>query len=177
MPSLALCFAHICYLTQHHDVMAANTDSRQSLRLFQPRRWFGSASDAVLRHVAVPSESPPAFSPLVIVLCANSHSSLMLWLCVCPPDKLDGLRTGTKRKRDWEAIASRMEDYLQLPDDYDTRASEPGKKRVRWADLEEKKDADRKRAIGFVVGQTDWEKITDESGHLAEKALNRTKYI
>lgn len=45
-------------------------------------------------------------------------------------DKLDGLRTGTKRKRDWEAIASRMEDYLQLPDDYDTRASEPGKKRV-----------------------------------------------
>lgn len=46
-------------------------------------------------------------------------------------DKLDGLRTGAKRKRDWEAIASRMEDYLQLPDDYDTRASEPGKKRVR----------------------------------------------
>uniref|UniRef100_A0A2D4LNZ4 YLP motif-containing protein 1 n=1 Tax=Micrurus spixii TaxID=129469 RepID=A0A2D4LNZ4_9SAUR len=92
-------------------------------------------------------------------------------------DKLDGLRTGTKRKRDWEAIASRMEDYLQLPDDYDSRASEPGKKRVRWADLEEKKDADRKRAIGFVVGQTDWEKITDESGHFAEKALNRTKYI
>lgn len=45
-------------------------------------------------------------------------------------DKLDGLRTGTKRKRDWEAIASRMEDYLQLPDDYDSRASEPGKKRV-----------------------------------------------
>ncbi|KYO27611.1 hypothetical protein Y1Q_0005185 [Alligator mississippiensis] len=44
-------------------------------------------------------------------------------------DKLDGLRTGAKRKRDWEAIASRMEDYLQLPDDYDTRASEPGKKR------------------------------------------------
>ncbi|KAJ6661270.1 hypothetical protein lerEdw1_015407 [Lerista edwardsae] len=92
-------------------------------------------------------------------------------------DKLDGLRTGAKRKRDWEAIASRMEDFLQLPDDYDTRASEPGKKRVRWADLEEKKDADRKRAIGFVVGQTDWEKITDESGHLAERALNRTKYI
>ena len=55
----------------------------------------------------------------------------MLRLCVCPSDKLDGLRTGTKRKRDWEAIASRMEDYLQLPDDYDTRASEPGKKRVR----------------------------------------------
>lgn len=48
---------------------------------------------------------------------------------------------------------------------------------VRWADLEEKKDADRKRAIGFVVGQTDWEKITDESGQLAQRALNRTKYF
>ncbi|XP_066463773.1 YLP motif-containing protein 1 isoform X2 [Eleutherodactylus coqui] len=89
-------------------------------------------------------------------------------------DKLDGLKT---RKRDWESMAGCMEDYLQLPDDYDTRESAPGKKRVRWADLEEKKDADRKRAIGFVVGQTDWEKITDKSGHLAERALNRTKYI
>uniref|UniRef100_H3BHW8 YLP motif-containing protein 1 n=1 Tax=Latimeria chalumnae TaxID=7897 RepID=H3BHW8_LATCH len=92
-------------------------------------------------------------------------------------DKLDGIRTGNKRKRGWESIAQRMEDYLQLPDDYATRASEPGKKRVRWADLEEKKDADRKRAIGFVVGQTDWEKITDETGQLAERALNRTKYF
>lgn len=116
----------------------------------------------------------PSFS---FVCPVQIHTPLMSWLCVCPSDKLDGLRTGTKRKRDWEAIASRMEDYLQLPDDYETRASEPGKKRVRWADLEEKKDADRKRAIGFVVGQTDWEKITDESGHLAERALNRTKYI
>ncbi|OCT68151.1 YLP motif-containing protein 1 [Xenopus laevis] len=91
-------------------------------------------------------------------------------------DKLDGLK-GSKRRRDWESAGNRLEDYLQLPDDYDTREYEPGKKRVRWADLEEKKDADRKRAIGFVVGQTDWEKITDKSGHLAERALNRTKYI
>ncbi|XP_068110635.1 YLP motif-containing protein 1 isoform X2 [Hyperolius riggenbachi] len=90
-------------------------------------------------------------------------------------DKLDGLKSN-KRKRDYE-LAHGMEDFLQLPDDYDTRESEPGKKRVRWADLEEKKDADRKRAIGFVVGQTDWDKITDKSGHLAERALNRTKYI
>uniref|UniRef100_A0A8C4XEA4 YLP motif-containing protein 1 n=1 Tax=Erpetoichthys calabaricus TaxID=27687 RepID=A0A8C4XEA4_ERPCA len=91
-------------------------------------------------------------------------------------DKLDGLRSSCKRKREWDPMAG-MEDYLQLPDDYDTRMSEPGKKRVRWADLEEKKDAERKRAIGFVVGQTDWEKITDESGQLAQRALNRTKYF
>ncbi|XP_054616961.1 YLP motif-containing protein 1 isoform X2 [Dunckerocampus dactyliophorus] len=91
-------------------------------------------------------------------------------------DKLDGLGSGGKRKREGEHMAG-MEDYLQLPDDYATRMSQPGKKRVRWADLEEQKDADRKRAIGFVVGQTDWEKITDDSGLLAQKALNRTKYF
>uniref|UniRef100_A0A671V5H6 YLP motif-containing protein 1 n=1 Tax=Sparus aurata TaxID=8175 RepID=A0A671V5H6_SPAAU len=89
-------------------------------------------------------------------------------------DKLDGLRGSGKRKR--EDMAG-LDDYLQLPDDYATRTSEPGKKRVRWADLEEQKDADRKRAIGFVVGQTDWERITDESGQLAQRALNRTKYF
>ncbi|KAM3860949.1 uncharacterized protein ylpm1 [Diretmus argenteus] len=91
-------------------------------------------------------------------------------------DKLDGLMGGGKRKREGEGMAD-MEDFLQLPDDYATRMSEPGKKRVRWADLEEQKEADRKRAIGFVVGQTDWERITDESGQLAQRALNRTKYF
>uniref|UniRef100_A0A671V2U8 YLP motif-containing protein 1 n=1 Tax=Sparus aurata TaxID=8175 RepID=A0A671V2U8_SPAAU len=89
-------------------------------------------------------------------------------------DKLDGLRGSGKRKH---GDMAGLDDYLQLPDDYATRTSEPGKKRVRWADLEEQKDADRKRAIGFVVGQTDWERITDESGQLAQRALNRTKYF
>ncbi|XP_006884844.1 PREDICTED: YLP motif-containing protein 1 [Elephantulus edwardii] len=82
-------------------------------------------------------------------------------------------------KRDRETHRDRDRD--RGGPDYDRdrfdRDRRPRDDRVRWADLEEKKDADRKRAIGFVVGQTDWEKITDESGHLAEKALNRTKYI
>ncbi|XP_036832238.1 YLP motif-containing protein 1 [Oncorhynchus mykiss] len=91
-------------------------------------------------------------------------------------DKLDGLVMGGKRKREGDDVAG-MDDFLQLPDDYATRHSEPGKKRVRWADLEEQKDAERKRDIGFVVGQTDWEKITDQSGQIAQRALNRTKYF
>ena len=41
-------------------------------------------------------------------------------------DKLDGIRLN-KRK---ELEPQRMEDYLQLPDDYESRTSEPGKKRV-----------------------------------------------
>lgn len=68
-----------------------------------------------------------------------------------------------------------LDDYLQLPDDYEERQSQPGKKRVRWADIEEGKQQKRMRDIGFVVGQTDWSKFTDPSQ--AEKALTRTKYI
>lgn len=46
---------------------------------------------------------------------------------------------------------------------------------VRWADIEEKKNQERAREIGFVVGQTDWNKIMDDN--YAQNALNRTKYI
>ncbi|XP_013386557.1 YLP motif-containing protein 1 isoform X2 [Lingula anatina] len=87
-------------------------------------------------------------------------------------DKLDGLRVG-KRKR--EPSPQRLEDYLQLPDDYDSRTSKPGQKRVRWADIEEKRHQLRRRELGFIVGQTDWERITDDT--YADRLLNQTKYI
>lgn len=89
-------------------------------------------------------------------------------------DKLDGIRLG-KRRRSASPTLS-LDDYLQL-DVYRTRQTDPGKKRVRWADMEERKQQLRRRELGFVVGQTqrDWEKITDDS--YADRALNRTKYI
>lgn len=43
-------------------------------------------------------------------------------------DKLDGLVGGSKRKR--ESDVAGIEDLFQLPDDYATRMSQPGKKRV-----------------------------------------------
>lgn len=46
-------------------------------------------------------------------------------------DKLDGIRLNKKK----ESAPQRMEDYLQLPDDYETRTSQPGKKRVMWMSL------------------------------------------
>lgn len=49
-------------------------------------------------------------------------------------DKLDGLVMGGKRKREGDDVAG-MDDFLQLPDDYATRHSEPGKKRVKWHTL------------------------------------------
>jgi len=46
---------------------------------------------------------------------------------------------------------------------------------VRWADIEERKDQMRRRELGFVIGQTDWAKMMDDT--YADRALNRTKYI
>ena len=41
--------------------------------------------------------------------------------------------------------------------------------------MEEMKDQQHARDIGFVVGQTNWDRLTDDD--YAHKALNRTKYI
>ncbi|BET01074.1 YLP motif containing 1 [Nesidiocoris tenuis] len=87
-------------------------------------------------------------------------------------DRLDGLakaRTSTTIK-----------DWLQLPEDYfEARSSAAavsgGKKRVRWADLEERYEQEKMRAIGFVVGQTDWNRMLDPTG--GQSALTQTKYI
>lgn len=85
-------------------------------------------------------------------------------------DRLDGL---SKARR-----ATSIKDWLQLPEDYfETSQSStvPGKKRVRWADLEERREQEKMRAIGFVVGQTDWIRMLDPSG--GQSKLTQTKYI
>lgn len=46
---------------------------------------------------------------------------------------------------------------------------------VRWADIEEKRTQEKMRAIGFVVGQTDWKRMMDPNA--GNRALNKTKYI
>lgn len=63
-----------------------------------------------------------------------------------------------------------QDDYVQAFDDV-----EPGKKRVRWADIEEKKAQEKMRAIGFVVGQTDWNRMMDPTD--GQGALTKTKFI
>ncbi|CAK1582832.1 unnamed protein product [Parnassius mnemosyne] len=67
-----------------------------------------------------------------------------------------------------------MEDYLQI-DDWKPNVSKPGKKTVRWADIEERRQQEKIRAIGFVVGQTDWNRMTDPT--MGSSALTQTKYI
>jgi predicted kinase len=79
---------------------------------------------------------------------------------------------GTKNKK-FERVT--MAEYLQTNDEWTMRPSASGKKRVRWADIEEKKEQQRMREVGFIVGQTDWNRMTDTSD--GRSALERTKYI
>jgi YLP motif-containing protein 1 len=46
---------------------------------------------------------------------------------------------------------------------------------VRWADLEERKEQEKMRAVGFVVGHTNWDRMMDPTK--GGSALTRTKYI
>lgn len=46
---------------------------------------------------------------------------------------------------------------------------------VRWADIEERREQDKQRAIGFVVGQTNWDNILGNND--GSEALNKIKYI
>ncbi|XP_032233841.2 YLP motif-containing protein 1-like [Nematostella vectensis] len=80
-------------------------------------------------------------------------------------NKLDGIRPLRKRARE--------ESPLLVPDDdddpYDEKEDDMriGKKRVRWADQEEKKQMEHRRRIGFCIG-TDWSLLTDPNARIPE---------
>ncbi|XP_052888561.1 uncharacterized protein LOC128297047 [Anopheles moucheti] len=93
--------------------------------------------------------------------------------------RLDGISKPLKRP-------PTLEDYLQLDDfnseehenanQQDAPSSSGGKKkRVRWADVEERKAQEKMRQLGFVVGVTDWKRMMDPSE--GSSALTQTKYI
>lgn len=46
---------------------------------------------------------------------------------------------------------------------------------MRWADIEERKEQEKLKAIGFVVGHTDWNRMMDPTG--GASALNKIKFI
>lgn len=54
-------------------------------------------------------------------------------------------------------------------------APSSGKKRVRWADIEERKAQSKMRKMGFVVGVTDWSRMMDPTD--GGSALTKTKFI
>ncbi len=48
---------------------------------------------------------------------------------------------------------------------------------VRWADIEEKRERDKQRAIGFVVGQSNWNNLLGKPDDDGSTALTKIKYI
>lgn len=48
--------------------------------------------------------------------------------------------------------------------------------KVRWADIEEKREQEKQRAIGFVVGQTNWNNLIEQPRDHTH-ALTKIKYI
>ncbi|KAK9304118.1 hypothetical protein QLX08_004390 [Tetragonisca angustula] len=87
-------------------------------------------------------------------------------------DKLDRLDGLAKKKN--EGKVQTMKDFLQVPDYYNMEDTS-GKKRVRWADLEERKEQEKMRAVGFVVGHTNWDRMMDPTK--GGSALTRTKFF
>lgn len=72
-----------------------------------------------------------------------------------------------------DAHHSSINEWLDI-DSSDTK--DTGKKRVRWADIEERRKQVKQRDIGFVVGQTNWKRLMDPNEGTQE-ALERTKII
>ncbi|CAB4005039.1 Hypothetical predicted protein, partial [Paramuricea clavata] len=80
-------------------------------------------------------------------------------------DKLDGIRPrGTKRKAHDSPLAEDLDD-----DPYDEREEDMrlGKKRVRWADIEDRKHLEHRRKIGFCIG-TDWSILTNPDAEIPQ---------
>jgi len=73
-----------------------------------------------------------------------------------------------------DAHHSSINEWLDI-DNSDTKDT-GGKKRVRWADIEERRKQVKQRDIGFVVGQTNWKRLMDPNEGTQE-ALERTKII
>jgi len=86
--------------------------------------------------------------------------------------RLDGTTEKAKAKL---AAHHTIEDWLELEKE-DISPAQDGKKRVRWADLEQRKAQAKARQFGFVVGQTNWASQQDKDRE-ASQALTSTKII
>lgn len=88
--------------------------------------------------------------------------------------RLDG--TGERLKTRMAAHTS-IKEWLELDtDSRDDRPLRHGQKRVRWADIEQRKRQARTAQLGFVVGQRNWATQEDREAE-ASSALAATKII
>lgn len=87
--------------------------------------------------------------------------------------RLDG--TGDRMKTRMAAHTS-IKEWLELDDTRDDSPLRTGQKRVRWADIEQRKRQARTAQFGFVVGQRNWATQEDREAE-ASSALAATKII
>nr|XP_018904410.1 PREDICTED: uncharacterized protein LOC109035292 isoform X2 [Bemisia tabaci] len=93
-------------------------------------------------------------------------------------DQLDGLRKKRAPEnsiRDWLQNNSRSAEDAVFDTERRVSTTVPGKKRVRWADMEERHAVAKMRNLGFVVGQTDWNRMMDPDQ--ADNKLTQIKYF
>lgn len=86
--------------------------------------------------------------------------------------QLDGVSEKARKRL---AEHHNINDWLELEESSQSERDKHGKRRVRWADLEERKAQMKMREIGFVVGQTNWNRMMDPSE--GSSALTKTKII
>eukprot|EP00108_Taenia_solium_P007131 TsM_001123600 transcript=TsM_001123600 gene=TsM_001123600 len=90
-------------------------------------------------------------------------------------ERLDGLKRKLHHSDSSSALS--MTEFLKDEASKFRRRKE-GVKRVTWADIEALRENSRMRELGFVVGQTDWSRMTEENdAKIASQALTRTKYF
>lgn len=75
----------------------------------------------------------------------------------------------------WRILLERKEWVISEMNSFYVNANVSLFFQVRWADLEERKEQEKMRAVGFVVGHTNWDRMMDPTK--GESALIRTKYI
>lgn len=115
----------------------------------------------------IPVEDEITFGPLKKVLVESKWDDQD-----CQEDSGIARLDGTTKKT---FVRVSMAEYLQTENKWTMRPSTNAKKRVRWADIEEKAAQQQLREIGFVVGLTDWTRLTDASD--GKNALEQTKFI
>jgi len=69
-----------------------------------------------------------------------------------------------------------IEDWLEIGDAYTTKKIDDGKKRVRWADIEMRKEQAKVAELGFVLGKKVYSD-KNEAEREANSLLTSTKII
>uniref|UniRef100_A0A1I8HB61 YLP motif-containing protein 1 n=1 Tax=Macrostomum lignano TaxID=282301 RepID=A0A1I8HB61_9PLAT len=95
-------------------------------------------------------------------------------------ERLDGLRHQQGAQSQQQKATSAREllmEYMSMPAAGKDSGAAAGRKRVRWADLEELREQAKRKRLGFVACGTDWDKLMSDDSVVADQALNRTKFF